>query len=337
MPGAVRRRGVLDPAAGDAAASRRSRSPTGSAARSPRACSRSRRRASRSAPRSRSASPRFPRDGEDANELVHQADLAVYRAKLQGRNRVLDASDEPLLAQPDNRTPRLAVAARRAGERVVPLAAAAEIIPEVERRQTARPHTAARAALLLGAAPPRAPRRRSSASSGIAAGVAGAIFGSSTDVVGLVDDRRRSSASARRSRSRWRRPARSRSAPSVRSRAPRSSARAPRSSLAITMSAVEWSARRAVFHQLLFNVGALSLASLGAAAVFSVAPRRRGSAPASSSPAGCSPASSTSSSTRACVSIAVGLEGRESPRRVWQRALQLAGAALRSSTASSPP
>ena len=30
----------------------------------------------------------FPRDGSDANELVHQADLAVYRAKIQGRNRV---------------------------------------------------------------------------------------------------------------------------------------------------------------------------------------------------------------------------------------------------------
>src|SRR5206468_11471151 len=39
--------------------------------------------------------------------------------------------------------------------------------------------------------------------------------------------------------------------------------------LALTMSAVEWSARRAVFHQLLFNVGTLSLASLAAAAVFS--------------------------------------------------------------------
>ena len=74
--------------------SRRSKSRTGSAARSPRASSRSRPRASRSAPPFRWASPPFPRDGQDATELVHQADLAVYRAKLQGRNRVLDASDE---------------------------------------------------------------------------------------------------------------------------------------------------------------------------------------------------------------------------------------------------
>src|SRR5829696_3734677 len=42
----------------------------------------------------------FPKDGTDPNELIHQADLAVYRAKLQGRNRIQGASSEPLLLSP---------------------------------------------------------------------------------------------------------------------------------------------------------------------------------------------------------------------------------------------
>ncbi|MDX6415218.1 MAG: hypothetical protein QOH23_2628, partial [Gaiellaceae bacterium] len=83
----------------------------------------------------------YPRDGHEANELVHQADLAVYRAKLQGRNRVLDASDEPLLAQPDKRAMRLATVPPAP---TAPLRAprpAGELLPEVERRQASRPHT----------------------------------------------------------------------------------------------------------------------------------------------------------------------------------------------------
>lgn len=36
----------------------------------------------------------FPEDATDEKELLHQADLAVYRAKLQGRNRVALASVE---------------------------------------------------------------------------------------------------------------------------------------------------------------------------------------------------------------------------------------------------
>src|SRR3954470_19133669 len=66
----------------------------------------------------------YPRDGHDANELVHQADLAVYRAKLQGRNRVLDASDESLLAQPERHMPPLVSLATAAPEPATRSAAA---------------------------------------------------------------------------------------------------------------------------------------------------------------------------------------------------------------------
>src|SRR6201989_385896 len=82
----------------------------------------------------------FPRDGHDMNELVHQADLAVYRAKLQGRNRVLDASDEPLLAQPEKRGPRLVSLPVQQSAPARPRPAATEMTPDVERRQAARPH-----------------------------------------------------------------------------------------------------------------------------------------------------------------------------------------------------
>ena len=47
----------------------------------------------------------YPRDGLEPSALVHQADLAVYRAKLQGRNRVLGAGFDPL-ASPRRRARR---------------------------------------------------------------------------------------------------------------------------------------------------------------------------------------------------------------------------------------
>jgi diguanylate cyclase (GGDEF)-like protein/putative nucleotidyltransferase with HDIG domain len=204
----------------------------------------------------------FPRDGADANELIHQADLAVYRAKLQGRNRVLDASSEPLLL-PEDRKARLVVVPED-GDHVSPLPPAASAHPDLERRHP-RPHAlhgprflslSRRLAMFVGVI----------SAVGIAAGVLGMIFGNSTDWLGLgaivalvglgqalaleVDDG------------------------SISVSAVGSIAGAalfgPRAALplAITISAVEWSARRAPFHYVLFNVGTLSLSSLAAAGVF---------------------------------------------------------------------
>jgi diguanylate cyclase (GGDEF)-like protein/putative nucleotidyltransferase with HDIG domain len=204
----------------------------------------------------------FPRDGSDANELIHQADLAVYRAKLQGRNRVLDASSEPLL-MPEKRQGRL-VAVPEDGDHVVPLPPAPEAAPTLERRHP-RPHAmhgprflslSRRLAVFVGIV----------SALGVGAGVFGAIFGNSADWMGLlalvalvgagqalaleVDDG------------------------SISVSAVGSIAGAalfgPRAALAIalTIAAVEWSARRSPFHYVVFNVGTLTLSSLAAAGVF---------------------------------------------------------------------
>src|SRR4051812_29182109 len=204
----------------------------------------------------------FPKDGTDANELIHQADLAVYRAKLQGRNRVLGASSEPLL-MPEKRQGRL-VAVPEDGDHVVPLPPAPEAAPTLERRHP-RPHAmhgprflslSRRLAVFVGIV----------SALGVGAGLFGAIFGNSADWIGLialvalvgagqalaleVDDG------------------------SISVSAVGSIAGAalfgPRAALAIalTIAAVEWSARRSPFHYVVFNVGTLTLSSLAAAGVF---------------------------------------------------------------------
>src|SRR2546430_11187786 len=78
----------------------------------------------------------YPKDAHDANELIHQADLAVYRAQLQGRNRVLGVSSEALLMSSER--PTRLVAVPEDGEHVVPLAPPPEAKQTEERRQTRR-------------------------------------------------------------------------------------------------------------------------------------------------------------------------------------------------------
>src|ERR687887_836415 len=122
----------------------------------------------------------YPKDAHDANELIHQADLAVYRAKLQGRNRVLGVSTETLLISSDR--PTRLVAVPEDGEHVAPL----PLLPEAagERRHTRR-HAAhgprffalsSRLALLVGAV----------SSLGMGAGILGLLTGGSDDFFGLL-------------------------------------------------------------------------------------------------------------------------------------------------------
>jgi diguanylate cyclase (GGDEF)-like protein/putative nucleotidyltransferase with HDIG domain len=204
----------------------------------------------------------FPKDGMDANELIHQADLAVYRAKLQGRNRVLGASTEPLL-MPADRSSRL-IAVPEDGEHHKPLAPAAKVEPPQERRET-RPHTvhgprffalSKRLATLVAGI----------STIGIGAGILGVIFGSSTDVIGiaaivlLVGGGQALALEAEQE---------SISVSAVGALAG-AALFGPRAALAlaVTMSVIDWSSRRTSLHNVLFNIGALSLASLAAASVF---------------------------------------------------------------------
>ncbi len=210
----------------------------------------------------------FPRDGSDGNELIHQADLAVYRAKLQGRNRVLDAaSSEPLSMPAQQRRGRL-TAVTEDGDHVVPLPPVEEMAPGQERRQPPhRPHAvqgprffslSKRLATLVGVV----------SFVGVGAGVLGALFGTATDVFGLValvilvglgqavalevDD---GSISV--------------SAVGALAGAALFGPRAALA-LAVTTCVVDWSAKRYPLHRTLFNIGALSLASLAASAVFAM-------------------------------------------------------------------
>jgi diguanylate cyclase (GGDEF)-like protein/putative nucleotidyltransferase with HDIG domain len=206
----------------------------------------------------------FPRDGADANELIHQADLAVYRAKLQGRNRVLDASSEPLVVPEARSTPLVAVPDE--GEYQVTLPSVVDTHATEERRHP-RPHAvhgptffslSKRLAAVVGLV----------GLVGTAAGIAALVLGTSHDISGMVAIVALVGAGQAL--------ALELDLGSISVAAVGALAGAalfgPRAALAlaITTAAVEWSARRQSLHHVLFNVGALSLASLAAVAAFSI-------------------------------------------------------------------
>ena len=193
----------------------------------------------------------FPKDAQDPNALIHQADLAVYRAKLQGRNRVLGASSEPLL-MPADRTQRLVAVPEEGEHRGAARTRPRARSPQQERRHTA--HTTSgprflqlslRLGVLVGLV----------SSVGITAGIVGAIYGTSTDMIGLLavialvsvgealalelDDG-------------------SISVSAVGALAG-ASLFGPRAALAIAVAicVVQWSAQRQQIHRVLFNIGTL--------------------------------------------------------------------------------
>ncbi len=208
----------------------------------------------------------FPKDGLDANELIHQADLAVYRGKLQGRNRVVGASTEPLLLAAERGAKLRAVV--EDGAHVTTLPPAEQLEPAEERR-TPRPRTlhgptffqlSTRLAFVVA----------SVSIIGIGAGVAGLVWGHSTDYVGLLAVLALVGAGQALSFE-LAEVEGSLSVSVVGSLAGAAlfdyRAALP---LAVTIAVVDWSARRNSLHTVVYNIGTMALSSLAAASVFTI-------------------------------------------------------------------
>jgi diguanylate cyclase (GGDEF)-like protein/putative nucleotidyltransferase with HDIG domain len=208
----------------------------------------------------------FPKDGADANELIHQADLAVYRGKLQGRNRVVGASTEPILMAAERSAKLRAVV--EDGEHASPLPAAEPVEAQEDRRRaTPKPRTlhgptffqlSARLAIVVATV----------SVVGIGAGAAGLIFGHSTDYVGLLAVIALVGAGQALSFE-LAEVEGSLSVSVVGSLAGAAlfdyRAALP---LAVTIAVVDWSARRNSLHTVVYNIGTMAMSSLAAAAVF---------------------------------------------------------------------
>ena len=208
----------------------------------------------------------FPIDGSTSTELIHQADIAVYRAKLQGRNRVVGASTEPLLL-PAERRMRLATLARVDEQRAPTERAQQEAPAEERRRAPARPDRTSRK-------PVRSVSGRLLAVVGVvgfigmAGGAAGILLGHSEDVLGMLAIIALVGAGQ----------VLALEVPdgSISVGAVGALAGAGLFGLrivfvlAVATAVVDWSARRAPLQRLVFNIGALAIASLSAVGVFEI-------------------------------------------------------------------
>jgi diguanylate cyclase (GGDEF)-like protein/putative nucleotidyltransferase with HDIG domain len=258
----------------------------------------------------------FPKDGADPNELIHQADLAVYRAKLQGRNRVLGASSEPLLV-PSERTARLAAVPDdgnfvESPPRALPELPEAGPVATAQGRQ--RPH-APGTPRFLTLSPALACLVVLVSLTGIAAGLLGFVAGPSRDVVGLLAVIALVAGGQALSLEL--------DGGSISVSAVGALAGAalfgPKAALplAIAAAAVEWSSRRTPFYYLAFNVGALSFASLAAAAAFSIGWYDTRVGTLVMAAAGLAAGGAYFVVNTGLTSGAMALEGHDNWRRVW--------------------
>jgi diguanylate cyclase (GGDEF)-like protein/putative nucleotidyltransferase with HDIG domain len=209
----------------------------------------------------------YPKHGSDANELIHQADLAVYRAKLQGRNRALSASSEPLLVPAERDTPLAAVP--EDGDITAPAPRVIPHEPELDRREAQpRPHAPA-GPRFVTLSPLLAAMVMIVSAGGIAAGLLELVLGSTENIIGLLAVVALV-AGGQALALEFEGGSGSISVSAVGALAG-VAIFGPHAALplAIAIAAVAWSWGRSPVYYLLFNIGALTLASLGAAAVFS--------------------------------------------------------------------
>jgi diguanylate cyclase (GGDEF)-like protein/putative nucleotidyltransferase with HDIG domain len=258
----------------------------------------------------------FPQDASDSNELIHQADLAVYRAKLQGRNRVLEVSNEPLLAPVDRSSRLIAVSDDEPAAVPAPAVQAAE--PPAAEPRGKRPH-GVRGPRFFTLSGRMGGVVATVSAVGIGAGAVGLVLGGSTDIVGLVaivllvgagqalaleyDDMDGSI-----------------SVSAVGALAG-AALFGPRAALPLAIAAalVAWSSQRPSPHQVLFNIGSLSLASLAAASIFAHADALDGNVQRIAvAGIGVIAGAAYFAVNMGLVSLALAIEGHERWRRVFE-------------------
>jgi diguanylate cyclase (GGDEF)-like protein len=191
----------------------------------------------------------FPGDGTTTTELVHAADLGAYRAKLQGRNRVIPASKEPIFA------PVGRIAAASALHDASPRR---RYVPTAELRKTPSIPKRLRPAVAL------------IAGLGVAAGAFGAVFGTSHDAFGLFA-LAAFVAVTHLIALQLDHGSISMSAIGVLAGAALFGPRAALP-LAVAAAAVDWGVRRLPMREIVLDVGAVSLGTLAACGIFALAP-----------------------------------------------------------------
>ena len=256
----------------------------------------------------------FPRDGHDEKSLIHQADIAVYRAKQQGRNRVV-AADPDQQVVPVPNAPEIRAAA---GEAPLPFLAVAPS-PEPEVELELEPEEDGHEDWTFLALP--RPLRVTVAAVGVigfAAGIAGLVLPSGSIHPGLIALAVLVAGGQALSFEL----AEFEGAISV--SAVGSLAGAAifdyRAALPLALAAaiVDWTARRTALHHLVFNVATLSLASLASAAVFSLAHLMPSHERLMTAGVGFAAGAVYFGVNMSLVSVASALARQESPRRVFQ-------------------